>query len=152
MKNFKTIRSYCEAIHIPPPKYEQFDVRKFEENMTTVVNKMPPFRHAFYAIAIKIGGKGKALTEHYKNFPDGPVIFFNSPFQIHSWDIAPNWEGFYVMMAQDFLVNSGLFNNFLEQFPFLKIDKSIPFTLKEEDTMILLEIYAKIYQEYHRLY
>lgn len=33
--------SYC------PPKYEQFDIRSFEENMPTVIQKMPPFRHAF---------------------------------------------------------------------------------------------------------
>ena len=80
MKNFKTIKDYCQAIHISAPRYEQFDIRRFEENMPTVVHQMPPFRHAFYAIAIKIGGEGKAIASHYTDFPDGSVIFFNSPF------------------------------------------------------------------------
>ncbi|MEO1261196.1 MAG: helix-turn-helix domain-containing protein [Bacteroidota bacterium] len=149
MKNFRTIRDYCEAIHISPPKYEHFDIRSFEENMPSVVHQMPPFRHSFYAIAIKIGGKGKAVISHHENFPEGSVIFFNSPFQILSWDIAPDWEGFYVIMTQDFLANSNLFNNFLGQFPFLKIDKSIPFSVKQEDAESILEIYKRIYLEYH---
>ena len=68
MKNFKSIKEYCEAIHISPPKYEQFDVRSFEENMPTVIHQMLPFRHAFYAIALKIGGEGKAITSHHTDF------------------------------------------------------------------------------------
>ena len=149
MKNFKTLNEYCEAIHISPPKYEQFDIRSFEENMPTVINQMPPFRHAFYAIALKMEGKGKAVSSHFTGFPEGAVIFFNSPFQILSWDIAPDWEGFYVMMTQDFLASSNLFNNFLERFPFLKIEKSIPFAVGNKDADAILEIYKSIYREYH---
>ena len=139
MKNFKTIKEYCEAIHIAPPRYEQFDIRNFEENMPTVIHQMPPFRHSFYAIAIKMEGKGKAVSSHYTDFPEGSVIFFNSPFQILSWDIAPDWEGCYVMMTQDFLANSRLFNDLLEQFPFLKMERAVPFSIKEEDSKTILE-------------
>lgn len=149
MKNFKTIGEYCAAIQIPPPRHEQFDIRSFEENMPTVINQMPPFRHAFYAIAIKVGGKGKALTSHFQDFPEGSAIFFNSPFQIISWDIAPDWEGYYVMMTQEFLTQSGFFNDLLVQFPFLKIEKSIPFPIDEADAATILDIYQKIQQEYH---
>ena len=149
MKNFKTISEYCQAIHISSPKYEHFDIRSFEENMPTVVHQMPPFRHAFYAIAIKMEGKGKAVSSHYTDFPKGSVIFFNSPFQILSWDIAPDWEGYYIMLAQEFLSRSGLFNNFLEQFPFLKIEQAIPFSVKEEEAKEVLEIFNKIYTEYY---
>ena len=149
MKNFKTISAYCKTIHISPPKYEWFDIRTFEENMSTVVHQMPPFRHAFYAIAIKVGGKGKAVSSHYNDFPDGSVVFFNSPFQILSWDIAPDWQGYYLMMTQEFLSSSHLFNNFLEQFPFLKIGEAIPFNLSETEEKEILKIFDKIYKEYH---
>ena len=149
MKNFKTIREYCQAIHIPLPRYEEFDIRSFEENMPTVVHQMKPFRHAFYAIAIKIGGKGKAVASHYTDFPEGTVVFFNSPFQILSWDIAPDWEGYYVMMTQEFLSRSIVFNDFLEQFPFLKIEEAIPFAISEQEASNVLEIFSQIYQEYH---
>ncbi|WP_344930520.1 hypothetical protein [Aquimarina addita] len=51
-------------------------IRSFQENMPTVVHKMPAFRHAFYAIALKINGDGKALSGHYSEFPEGSVVFF----------------------------------------------------------------------------
>ena len=56
MKLFKTIADYCKAINIDPPEYSHFDIRKFEDNMATVVNAMKPFRHEFYAVAIKVEG------------------------------------------------------------------------------------------------
>ncbi|QLG45895.1 helix-turn-helix domain-containing protein [Costertonia aggregata] len=149
MNNFKTIQEYSEATGIPPAKYEHFVVRNFQDNMPTVVHKMSAFRHAFYAIALKINGGGKALSSHYSDFPEGSVVFFNSPFQILSWDIAPNWEGFYILMTRDFLAQSHYFKNFLDLFPFLKIDKSIPFQVNEEETKTLLSIYEKINIEYH---
>lgn len=149
MQNFKSIEEYCRAIHISAPKYEQFDIRTFEENMPTVRSHMPPFRHSFYAIAIKVWGKGKAISSHYTDFPEGSVIFFNSPFQILSWEIAPDWEGYYVMMTQEFLSRSHVFNDFLEQFPFLKIGESIPFSITGSQTEEILNIFQLIYQEYH---
>jgi len=149
MKNFKTIKEYSEATGIPLGKYEHFDIRSFQENMRTVVHQMPAFRHSFYAIALKMNGDGKAISSHHSDFPDGSVVFFNSPFQILSWDIAPNWEGFYVLMTQDFIAQSPLFKDFLEQFPFLKIDQSIPFQVNDKETSILLDIYQRIEKEYH---
>ena len=149
MQNLKTIREYCQAIHIAPPKHEQFDIRSFEENMPTVVNQMLPFQHTFYAIAIKVGGEGKAVASHYTEFPDGSVIFFNSPFQILSWDIVPDWKGYYIMITQDFLSNSNLFNDFLGQFPFLKIAEAIPFNIGRSEEKELLDIFGRIYKEYH---
>ena len=149
MKYYKTISAYCEAIQIPPPKYPQFDIRSFEENMPTVVSQMPPFRHNFYAIAMKVEGKGKVITGHHADFPEGTVIFFNSPFQILSWDIAPDWEGYYLMFSQDFIAQSFHFNNLLDQFPFLKIDKAMPFKVGKEEVGTLLAVYEKIYEAYH---
>ncbi len=71
MQHFKTIADYCKAINISPPKHSFFDIRSFEENMATVVAKMEPFKHEFYAIAIKVEGSGKAISGHHKDFPKG---------------------------------------------------------------------------------
>ena len=149
MKYFATLSNYCEAINIPPPRYPQFDIRSFAENMSSVVDQMPAFRHAFYAIALKVDGTGKAVSGHHADFPDGPVIFFNSPFQIISWDIAPDWEGYYLMFTQDFIAQSAYFSELLDNFPFLKLDKAIPFTVGEAEVNILLGIYEEIYKAYH---
>ncbi|MEM8765359.1 MAG: helix-turn-helix domain-containing protein [Bacteroidota bacterium] len=148
MQNFKTIKEYSKAAGIPNARYEHFVVRSFQENMPTVVHRMPAFRHAFYAIALRINGDGKAMSSHYADFPEGSVVFFNSPFQILSWDIAPNWEGYYIMMTRDFISQHHVFQDFLSMFPFLKIDRAIPFEVDETETRVLLNIFQKINEEY----
>ena len=148
MKHFKTISEYCEGISIPEPKHPHFDIRSFEENMKVVKNKIPPFRHEFYAIAIKADGDGKAITGHHTDFPKGATIFFNSPFQIISWDIFPNWKGYYIMFSQDFIAQSRYFKNLLQDFPFLKIEKAIPFEIEQGDLQNILNIYSSIQKEY----
>lgn len=109
---------------------------------------MPPFRHEFYAIAIKAEGGGKAISGHHTNFPKGSTIFFNSPFQIISWDIIPDWEGFYIMFSQDFISKSNYLQDILEHFSFLKIEKDMPFEVKSEDVKAILSIYKSIQDEY----
>lgn len=148
LQHFKTISEYCKAIGIPAPKHPHFDIRSFEENMGIVVAKMPPFRHEFYSIAIKADGSGKAISGHHTNFPEGVTIFFNSPFQILSWDIVPDWSGYYIMISQDFLASSHLFDRLLDDYPFLKIDESIPFEISREDLPEILSIYDRIKYEY----
>ncbi len=147
MQHFKTIDSYCRAIQIPSPKQSYFDVRSFEENMPTVIAKMPPFKHEFYAIAIKVEGSGKAISGHHTNFPEGATVFFNSPFQIISWDIVADWKGYYLMFSKEFITKSKHLQELLTDFPFLKIDKSIPFTVQPDEVSKLLSIYESIYEE-----
>ncbi len=117
--------------------------------MPTVVASMEPFRHEFYAIAIKVEGSGKAITSHYNNFPDGATVFFNTPFQLISWDILPDWQGYYIMFSKEFIIRSKHLQELLTEFPFLKIDKSIPFEVKPEEVSKLLSIYEAIYHEHH---
>ena len=148
MEHFKTISEYCRAIGISASKHPHFDIRSFEENMGKVAAKMLPFRHEFYSIAIKADGSGKAISGHNKDFPEGVVIFFNSPFQILSWDIVPDWTGFYIMISQDFLASSHYFDRLLDDFPFLKIDESMPFKIDKNDLPEILNIYTRIKQEY----
>ncbi|MGR3810315.1 helix-turn-helix domain-containing protein [Jiulongibacter sp. NS-SX5] len=117
--------------------------------MSTVNNKQKPFRHVFYSVALKVGGSGKAVTSHYRDFPEGSVIFFNSPFQVISWDIEPDWQGYYIMITQDFLKEYNLFDRLLEDFPFLKMELAVPFSISVEQAKEALAIYDKIYAEYH---
>ena len=148
MKHFKTISEYCKGIGIAPPIHAHFDIRSFEENMPHVIQCMPPFRHEFFAIAIKADGDGKVVSGHHTDFPEGATIFFNSPFQILSWDIVTNWKGYYIMFSQDFIAQSSHFSSILQDFPFLKIEKSIPFEIETEDLGHILDIYTSIKKEY----
>ncbi|TXE11590.1 helix-turn-helix domain-containing protein [Seonamhaeicola algicola] len=147
MKHFKTIAAYCKGINISPPNYACFDIRSFEENMPTVHPKMPPFKHEFYSVAIKVEGTGIAISGHFSNFPDGATIFFNTPFQILSWNILLDWKGYYLMFSREFITQSKHLKNVLSEFPFLKIDNSVPFTIEQEHISKILAIYENIYEE-----
>ena len=46
VKHFSTLTAYCNGINISAPKSEQYDIRRFEENMKTVHPSMP---HAWKA-------------------------------------------------------------------------------------------------------
>lgn len=147
MKHFKSIPDYCNAINIPAPQYPFFDIRSFEENMPTVVQNMPPFKHEFYAVAIKVEGSGKAISGVYKDFPDGATVFFNSPFQILSWDIFLDWTGYYIMFSKEFLTKSRHLRTILSEFQFFKIDKTIPFVVAPNEVKKLLETFEAIHEE-----
>ncbi|EAY27230.1 helix-turn-helix domain-containing protein [Microscilla marina] len=149
MKHFKTISAYCKGINISAPKHPHFDIRSFEENMTTVAPQMSVFRHEFYAIAIKAGGDGKAMTGHFADFPEGTTVFFNTPFQLLSWNIVPNWQGYYLMFSQDFVAQSHILSQILKLFPFLKIEQSIPFEVPPSELPVILSVYQNIWNEYN---
>ncbi|PXY01992.1 AraC family transcriptional regulator [Marinifilum breve] len=148
MQLFKTISEYCNAIGIKPPKHPHFDIRRFEENKEYIRTKMLPFRHEFYFIAIRTYGEGKVKSGHHTQFPEGVTIYFNTPFQIQSWEIDQEWSGYYLIFSQDFLSSSHYFDRVLDDFPFLKIDASLPFKIDQKDLPELVSTYDKIKQEY----
>lgn len=148
INHFKTISAYCKGINIAAPRHAHFDIRSFEENMSSVHPQMHPFRHEFFAIAVKADGDGTATSGAFSDFPEGTTIFFNTPHQILSWDIIPNWKGYYLMFSQDFIAQSETLHNILELFPFLKIDASVPFTIPQPDLKKVLAVYENIWDEY----
>lgn len=148
MLHFKSIEEYYKAIGLSMPKYPQFDIRTFDENMGTVNTFMPPFRHEMYFIAIKVEGGGKTLLGDNIDFPSGVTIYFNSPFQIQSWDHTPDWSGYYVLFSQDFISSSHHFDRLLDDYPFLKIDESAPFEIEKDQITKILDIYTNIKEEY----
>lgn len=109
---------------------------------------MPAFRHEFYALAIKADGDGRVITGQFSDFPEGASLFFNTPFQLLSWDIVPNWTGYYIIFSQDFISQSNVLTQLLELFPFLKMDKSIPFNIPKAQLSNVLGIYQSIWEEY----
>ena len=149
MDHFRTIEAYCKGIGISKPKHSEFDIRRFKDNMKTVNLKQPPFRHEFFAIAIKVAGEGKVVSGHHTDFPKGYTIFFNSPFQILYCDILPDWEGYYIIFSQDFISKSPALQNILDRFPFLKIEKDIPLEIEQNQVDEVMGIYDNIYEEYH---
>lgn len=52
------------------------------------------------------------------------------------------------MISQDFLASSHHFDRLLDDYPFLKIDESVPFEIEKKDLPEILNIYARIKDEY----
>lgn len=145
MKTVTTIADYCKEINIPPPRHSFFDVRKFEDNMKTVNPKQRPFRHEFYSIALRHFGSNKEISGHLLQ----SNLFFNSPYQIITWDILPDWQGYYIIFDKDFIVSNPAWQNFIIDFPFFRLDKYTPFDLPEKDKLFADCIFNKIFEEYH---
>lgn len=150
MKHITTLEEYCRNIRIPPPRYPFFDIRSFEENMKTVKKTVPPFRHEFYAIALRIEGEGTTTTGQFsKEHGNEYTLFFNSPYQAISWDIELNWKGYYIIFTEDFIRRNPLGHHLLADFPFLRLDRSIPFRVEPEEKEMLEIAFKKIDKEYH---
>lgn len=148
MIHFDTLKAYCSGINIPPPKWDQFDVRSFQENMKTVHHTMSPFKHEFYAIALKLDGTGYAKTGNHSTENHNSTIFFNSPYQINQWDIAPNWEGYYLMFTEDFYRKLNFSHQIGQEFPFLMIDNNVPLALSADDTPTFIKTFEEVKKEY----
>ena len=145
LKTITTIPDYCREVNIPPPRYNFFDIRKFEDKVKTENKKQEPFRHEFYAIALRHSGQNKSVNGASLQ----ANLFFNSPYQIISWDVLPDWKGWYIMFGQDFLALNPAWKQFLVDFPFFKLDKTIPFDLPPKNAILADGFFQKIFEEYH---
>lgn len=157
MKHFSTLAAYCRGINISNPKWADFDLRSFEDNMKTVHHQMPPFKHEFYAIAIKLSGGGTVKVGNFETTESEAVIFFNSPYQILSWDIPPDWKGFYAIFTEDFYrsiihaaTGQTAAKRLTDQFSFLLMDKTIPMDITEADRETFLKIFLDIEKEFRQ--
>lgn len=148
MQHFSTLKEYCSGINIAPPNWDDFDLRSFEENMKTVHHQMPSFKHEFYAIAVKIDGGGFAATGNYSTKDLKTTIFFNSPYQIISWDIAPDWQGFYIIFSEDFFRRSDPKKRITETFPFLLNDNTVPMEVSEQEAELFSKLFSDIEFEF----
>src|SRR4028118_2165211 len=98
MQHATTIAEYCQIINIPPPRLAHFDLRRFADNMLTVNQRQEPFRHEFYAVALRRHGSNQQVMGQ----PLAANIFFNTPYQLTSWDIRPDWQGWYILFDEEF--------------------------------------------------
>jgi len=145
LKTITTISEYCQEINIPEPKHAFFDIRKFEENAKTINLQQSAFRHEFYAIALKNSGDNKEVNGKFLD----SNLFFNSPYQIITWDIKPDWEGWYIIFDKEFLGLNPQWQNFIIDFPFFRLDKVAPMDIEKNDSDFANSIFQKIFEEYH---
>jgi AraC family transcriptional regulator, transcriptional activator of pobA len=145
MKTITQIADYCKEINIPMPRHPFFDIRRFEDNMRSVNAMQPAFRHEFYAIALRKSGTNREVNGQFLE----TNLFFNSPYQVISWDIRPDWEGWYIIFDREFLSMNPGWQNFILEYPFFRLDKSMPMDLSARDELFANELFNRIFEEYH---
>jgi AraC-like DNA-binding protein len=145
MKTITTISDYCSEINIPAPRHGFYDIRRFEDNMKTVNARQQPFRHEFYCVALRHEGSNREVMGNFLS----SNLFFNSPYQIVTWDILPDWKGFYIIFDREFIGMNPAWQNFIVDFPFFRLDKTIPFDLPSESAAFADQLFQNIFEEYH---
>jgi len=150
VKHITTLEAYCRNIQIPDPKHANYDIRSFEENMKTVKASVEPFRHEFYAVALRMEGEGFTKTGQFaKEHDSAYTVFFNSPYQEISWDIVPNWKGFYILITYEFMEQYLPQLSILNDYPFFRIDQTIPMQVTHEEATPMLTSFEVIHDEYY---
>lgn len=145
---YRTIDEYNLNINIPLPRYPDFDVRDFEQNMKTVRLEMPSFRHNFYQVALLESGGGTVTSAGQAFDLDNFTIFFIQPGQINYWNIPKDWRGYYFSISESFYTVPLDGFRSLSEFPFFQ-KFTQGFKLKREEAKVILELFERINQEYH---
>ena len=146
---YKSIADYNQAIRIPLPRYEDFDVRDFAENMETVRLEMPAFRHNFFQIALLESGGGTVSSDGKAFDLDNFSLFFQQPGQIIHWQVPQNWKGYYFSVAESFYTSPVDRFAALTDFPFLQ-QFTPAFQLKADEATLVLDIFQRMKAEYEK--
>ena len=144
---YSSIDEYNFKIGISPPRYKDFDIRDFEDNMKTVRLNMPPFRIPFFQVALVESGSGEVVADGNPYELDKFTLFFNQPNQILYWNVSDDWKGYYLNIDESFYTVRIDGYNQLYDLPFFKAYRS-GIHLQPEEAEMMLEIMAKINTEY----
>jgi len=143
IKYLPTVAEYNRHIRITPPRLRHLDCRSFGENMAHVPMKIAPFRHGHYALAwITHGTNREVMGEQLSG-----NVFFNAPYQIVTWDIDPDWEGYYVVFDDDFVREHLNVLSAVEEWMFFRADYARPVNLPPEDTAWFALTFKRLHAE-----
>lgn len=146
---YKSIAEYNQAIRIPLPRYEDFDVRDFAENMQTVRLEMPAFRHNFFQIALLESGGGTVSSDGKAFDLENFSLFFQQPGQIIHWQVPQDWQGYYFSVSETFYTSTVDRFQGLGDFPYLQ-QYTPAFQLKAGEAEMILEIFQRMNTEYQQ--
>jgi AraC-like DNA-binding protein len=142
--------AYHKAIGAKAPLRAYFDVRTFEENQPFIEPVLKPVRIGLYQIALRTFGHGSGA-----HIPEGfnasdAILFFTHPGMLHSWDISPNWQGFYTSFTPDFIGLEPTNRLVLRDFPFLFPGRAHGVRLTPADTNLFIDCFKRVIIEYNQ--
>ena len=106
-------------------------------------------RHSFYEIFYIASASGYHVVDSEPLKVDPPLFYFISPGQIHSWELAGTFEGFFLAFSEDFLVSpSSGFSTIEEVTFFHTVSRSPELRLDKEQAGETFELLRDINSEY----
>jgi AraC-like DNA-binding protein len=107
-----------------------------------------PHRHNFYTIIFVQQAQGHHLIDFTDYAIQPNTIYFISSEQIHHLKLAPNPQGYVIMFNDDFLVQSGLYIEFIHQLGFFyQITYTEPLQISEDITKLLHQLVKALHRE-----
>jgi AraC family transcriptional activator of pobA len=107
-----------------------------------------PHRQNFYTIVLVQSAEGEHLIDFttYKIQPN--TIYFISQEQIYHVKLKPNPRGFMLMFNDDFLIQSGIYTEFMTQLSFFyTVNSNEPLQITEEISKLYHQIVKALYRE-----
>lgn len=143
------IAEFNALLNLPSPLNKDFEISRLEDLEQDKIDHVAPFRHHLFSVCLATGLDMDLNIGYYKRKPKIPFFLFKSPYQVMSWQVQPGIkEGWHFMMSQDFILRYPQLSNIIYEFPFLQLDKAIPFEIAEQETGRFSDIFSKIDEEY----
>ena len=150
MEEIDNLVALSKYIGLPIPPDEDFVVKRIEDYYNNFDEKpVEPFRHKLYSVSLYEQLNIDVKVGFWKMNPKAPFLMFKSPYQIMAWTVHPgDLKGVSIIFSEKFLYKYKQLANIIRDFPFLQLDKSIPFEIDKSERVWLEMTYQKILEEY----
>ena len=146
---FNNLIDFNKFVGLPHPRDKDFEISRLEDINVILQDEVTPFRHRLYSVCLAEELNLELNIGYYKRRPQAPYLLFKSPFQVISWRTKPRFmKGWHFLFTEDFLLRHTQLTDIVCEFPFLQLDKAIPFEVDTKSIERLADIFTKIKDEY----
>ncbi|HEX9513154.1 MAG TPA: helix-turn-helix domain-containing protein [Puia sp.] len=147
---FEDLIAFSQYIHAAPPLDRDFDVNRIEDYRDHLsATHIPAFRHRFFSVCLGEQLDMELNVGYYHRKPEVPFLLFKSPYQVISWNIQPGLKrGWHLLFTENFLLRNRQLTDIVHEFPFLQMDRAIPFGINDSERDALAKIFRQIREEY----
>lgn len=129
--------------HEPDPLFYMIRLEKLVQEFKGIDN---PHSHTFYLVMWLIEGSG-THTIDFRTYTIAPhQLYFLTPGQVHSWELAPNTRGYNLFIDANFF--RGRFGNRLQQYPFFHSHQHQPLLEVGDQHPFFNDLFGHAYEEY----
>ena len=123
------------------PTLPDFDVFRLDEATRVGVSFMPPFRKDWYQIVFKLNPARSVWLNDAPVKATQPMLLFNSPNHVYSWQVDPDLRAFIVLIKPEFLT---AITNIEQEFPFFGLAQSNLIPIAGADSQEFEQLFGQL--------